>query len=426
MYCDLIKDSFTFRVSLPEKPFTRRGVLSIINSVDDPLGPVAPVLLEGKLILRELVKMCDRKANDHPLGWDDPLPECQMRRWQTWREALPKLEDLHISRCYHPPQFGLVIRSEIHAFSDASQLGIGTAVYLKLINDRNDVNVTLLFGQAKVAPAHVTTIPRLELCAAVLSSQAVKNLLKELNMKTDEVNFYTDSKFVLGYIKNDSRRFYQYVANRVQIIRTISDPDQWKYTATNLLRTNYERTYYEPATNIDAANLHKKGDKEHAENYRPISLLCIVSKVLERCVLNNIKKHLFELVNPCQHGFITGRSCVTNLLETLDDIGSLLDSGGQVDVIYLDMSKAFDKVSHKLLINKLHRFGFGGQVLQWFRSYLTHRLQRVTVQGASSDLLPVTSGVPQGSIYPWPGAFYTVRKRPSRCCQVQPSCHVCR
>ena len=72
-------------------------------------------------------------------------------------------------------------------------------------------------------------------------------------------------------------------------------------------------------------------------------------------MLNSIKDHLYQVISPKQHGFCTGRSCVTNLLEAFDHIGSLLDSGSQVDTIYLDMSKAFDKVSHRLLVHKLIR-----------------------------------------------------------------------
>ena len=90
----------------------------------------------------------------------------------------------------------------------------------------------------------------------------------------------------------------------------------------------------------------KKDKKEYAENYRPISLLYLVSKVMERCVLNLIKDRVHNLIDSSQHGFITGRSCVTHLVEVLDYIGSQLDNGGQVGVIYLGMSKAFDKVSH--------------------------------------------------------------------------------
>ena len=144
--------------------------------------------------------------------------------------------------------------------------------------------------------------------------------------------------------------------------------------------------------------VHKKGAKDHVENYCPISLLSIVSKVFERCVLNSIKDHLYQVISPKQLGFCTGRSCVTNLLEALDHIGSLLDSGSQVYTIYLDMSKAFDKVSHRRLVHKLIQVGFGGNLLNWFCSYLSVRRHRVTVLGATSEDLPVTSGVPQGSI----------------------------
>ena len=99
--------------------------------------------------------------------------------------------------------------------------------------------------------------------------------------------------------------------------------------------------------------IHKKGDISNVENYRPISLLGVTSKVLERCVLRKLREYLTSLINSAQHGFIPGRSCTTQLVEVLHYIGSILDSGKQTDMIFMDMSKAFDKVSHTALINKL-------------------------------------------------------------------------
>ena len=99
----------------------------------------------------------------------------------------------------------------------------------------------------------------------------------------------------------------------------------------------------------------KKGDQHYVENYRPISRLYCISKVLERCVLSKLRDHLLTLINWTQHNFIPGKSCTTQLLEALDKISSLLDSGKQSDVILLDMSKAFDKVNHALLTNKLRQ-----------------------------------------------------------------------
>ena len=144
--------------------------------------------------------------------------------------------------------------------------------------------------------------------------------------------------------------------------------------------------------------IHKKGDISNVKNYRPISLLSVISKVLERCVLRKLRDHLMLLISSAQHGFIPGRSCTTQLVEVLHYIGSNLDSGKQTDMIFMDMSKAFDKVSHTALINKLRNYNIGGFLLQWFTSYLHDRQQRVTTLGATSSQKPVCSGVPQGSI----------------------------
>ena len=141
----------------------------------------------------------------------------------------------------------------------------------------------------------------------------------------------------------------------------------------------------------------KNENKEHAENYRPTSLLCLVSKIFERCVFNSISNRVYSLIDSSQDGFIRRRSCLTQLVEVLDFVGSQLHNGGQVDVIYLDLSKAFDKVSHCKLLNKLHDYGFGGKLLAWFesclsvRSYAEGNSIRSELAASCSDI-----GVPQG------------------------------
>ena len=232
VYWNLEKDCFTFQVSPPNKPFTRRGVLSIVNSVYDPLGLAVPVLLEGRLLLQCLVAM-GKKTNNRPLGWDDPLPDALLTKWQRWRASLEELEKVSVPRCYRSVNFGTAVRREIHAFSDASENAIGTAIYLRQVDSEGNVCTALLLGQSKVAPLQTTSIPRLELCAAVLATQAGAKVVKEIDMQIDSITFYTDSKVVLGYIQNESRRFYVYVANRVQLIRKISSPSQWRYVDTN-------------------------------------------------------------------------------------------------------------------------------------------------------------------------------------------------
>ncbi|XP_048586639.1 uncharacterized protein LOC125568412 [Nematostella vectensis] len=235
VYWELQSDSFAYRVSPPDKPFTRRGVLSVVNSVYDPLGHAAPVMLQGKKILQRLIAMGKKpEDNSDPPGWDDPLPPVMKDKWTQWRESLTSLQGVNVPRCYHPKGFGEVVKSELHVFSDASQDAIGIAVYLRLINVRNQVSVSLVYGQAKVAPLQPTSIPRLELCGAVLAVQAAHRVLREIDIAVERVYYYTDSKVVLGYISNDSRRFYTYVANRVQIIRSMTSPDQWYYLESAL------------------------------------------------------------------------------------------------------------------------------------------------------------------------------------------------
>ena len=226
------RDTFTFRVALQDKPFTRRGVLSIVNSIYDPLGLAVPVLLKGRLLLQQLVAMGKEKNKGNSLGWDDPLPDALQQQWKRWRDSLSELEQVHVPRCYHPTDFGDIAGAEIIAFSDASQDSIGVAVYLCLVDTNEKVNVALVFGQSKVAPLSTTSIPQLELCGVVLAVPAVRKVLHEIDMKIDKVTFYTDSKVVLGYIQNESRRFYVYIANRVQLIHRYSSPNQWRYVET--------------------------------------------------------------------------------------------------------------------------------------------------------------------------------------------------
>ncbi|CAB3995716.1 Hypothetical predicted protein [Paramuricea clavata] len=142
----------------------------------------------------------------------------------------------------------------------------------------------------------------------------------------------------------------------------------------------------------------KESPLHEVSNYRPISLLSLVSKVFERCIYNRLIDHISSKLNELQYGFQRGKFTTSQLLHVLHNIHKMLEKRCQVDTIYLDFAKAFDKVSHDLLLVKLHNFGIKGNLLRWFKNYLSGRFQRVTVHGVTSQPLPVLSGVPQGSI----------------------------
>ena len=124
--------------------------------------------------------------------------------------------------------------------------------------------------------------------------------------------------------------------------------------------------------------IHKKGDRTDPSNYRPVSLTSQVCKVLESIIRDKIVEHLESnnLLNEAQHGFRKGRSCLTNILETLEQWTKILDEGDGVDVAYLDFRKAFDLVSHELLIHKMTKYGISGQILEWVRNFLHNRTQK--------------------------------------------------
>jgi len=224
MWC-IETDCFQFRIVVQDRPLTRRGILSTVCSVFDPLGFVAPLVLVGKQILQELCRQ--------NIDWDEPISDHLRPKWEQWRKELRYLEDLKIPRCYKPDDFGKLQHVELHHFSDASQVGYGQCSYLRLIDETNQAHCTLVMGKARVTPLKVVTIPRLELTAAVVSVKISQWLLQELEYEDITEVFWTDSKVVLGYINNTTRRFHIFVGNRVQQIHEHTDPDQWQYVDTS-------------------------------------------------------------------------------------------------------------------------------------------------------------------------------------------------
>ena len=146
--------------------------------------------------------------------------------------------------------------------------------------------------------------------------------------------------------------------------------------------------------------IYKSGPKGLPVNYRPISLTSVVVRVMERVIKQKMLRHLKinRLIHPTQHGFLPKKSTSTNLISYLDYITKKLDEGQPVDVLYLDFSKAFDKVPHRRLIQKLKSYNFSGELVSWISKWLADRKQRVLVNGAYSEWRDVDSSVVQGSV----------------------------
>ncbi|XP_021332949.1 uncharacterized protein [Danio rerio] len=222
---DMSEDVFIFQVADQMRPYTRRGVLSTINSLFNPFGFAAPVVIQGRLLLRTLTtESCD---------WDAPLSSEKFKEWKIWRDSLKKLELVKIPRTYATISLHQAQRREMCVFCDASTNAIAAVAYSKITSISGNVEVGFIFGKVKLAPRPEISVPRLELCAAVLAVEIAEIIADEIDIKLDVVTFYSDSKVVLGYICNRSRKFHVYVHNRVQRIQRSTHPEQWKYVQTD-------------------------------------------------------------------------------------------------------------------------------------------------------------------------------------------------
>ena len=219
-------DTFQFKISLQDKPKTRRGILSMVSSVYDPLGFLAPLTLRPKIILQELCKL--------RLAWDDPVPDVLLQNWEIWYNDLSRLSSFSVPRCFKPPDFGNVLSAHLHHFADASESGYGVLSYLRLENVDHEIHCSFVMGKARVTPLKQVTIPRLELTAATVAVRTNKMIISELEIPIDHSYFWTDSMSVLRYINNTTARFQTFVANRLSVIHEGSNVSDWRYINTKM------------------------------------------------------------------------------------------------------------------------------------------------------------------------------------------------
>ncbi|XP_028404019.1 uncharacterized protein LOC114526634 [Dendronephthya gigantea] len=218
-------DVFEFKAIASDKPETKRGILSTVASLYDPIGLVAPVTLLAKCQLQRLWQL--------KIDWDSQLPDKELVEWRQWKSALPALSNVKIPRCY---KSNIITKSSIqtkdpkdvqlHNFSDASEIGYGVASYVRTTFIDGTVACALVFGKSRAAPLRKITIPRLELQAAVLAVRIGEMIQRVIEIKFNRVYYWTDSEIVLKYIQNESKRYTVYVGNRIAEIQEKTEISQ--------------------------------------------------------------------------------------------------------------------------------------------------------------------------------------------------------
>ena len=222
---DTASDTFGIKIKHRVETCTRRGLLSVVSSVYDPLGFVCPFVLQAKKIFQSECRTGK--------GWDSELETGNMKHWLKWLEELPTLEQFKVQRCLFPQGFEIpLVKAQLHHFCDASQEAYGAVSYARLVNNEGNIYCCFLYAKSRLAPIKTMTIPRLELSAAVVAVKIDSMLRQEMRIPLLESVFWTDSTVVLQYIKNTGKRFHTFVANRVSVIHDGSNASQWRYVDT--------------------------------------------------------------------------------------------------------------------------------------------------------------------------------------------------
>lgn len=201
----------------PTNLLTKRTMMSVIAQIYDPLGLLSPTIIIAKIILQKLW-LCK-------IDWDEPIPDHIIPTWNKFIQSLSQLSNLRV------PRFVLSEfrdNCELHIFSDASQDAYGACAYIRTYNTGSPVYVNLLCAKSKVAPVKtVCTIPRLELCGALLGARLYKKIIKSLRLTFTKVYFWTDSTIVIGWTRMSPYNLKTFVQNRVSQINEITGDASW-------------------------------------------------------------------------------------------------------------------------------------------------------------------------------------------------------
>lgn len=217
-------DQLSYEIRDPKKAakeVTKRTILSITAQIFDPLGLISPITVVPKLIIQKLWQL--------NLTWDEAIPSSLYCQWQNFQKQLRFIEKIKIPRrviCHNP------VKIELHGFCDASEQAFGACIYLRSVTTENDIHINLLCAKSRVAPLKSVSIPRLELCGALLLAQLAKRGSDSLEIHITDRYFWSDSTIALSWIKGSPSKWTTFVANRVGEIQRISESTQWHHVRT--------------------------------------------------------------------------------------------------------------------------------------------------------------------------------------------------
>ena len=215
---------YVFKVDESSNVHTKRTVLSTIARLFDPLGWINPIIIAAKIFLKHL--WCAG------LDWDQSLPKHLTIKWQLFLSELQNLHRICIPRWIHTNT--TIISYQLHSFSDGSLHAYSATTYLRIVNKQNQISTHLLMAKCKVTPKKQLTIPRVELCGAVLASKLHKHIQSSLRLQFGQPthHFWTDSTIVLAWIKGDPDRWKTFVSNRIYTILDNTNISQWRHVRT--------------------------------------------------------------------------------------------------------------------------------------------------------------------------------------------------
>ncbi|XP_025190399.1 uncharacterized protein LOC112590994 [Melanaphis sacchari] len=202
---------------------SKRHILAETAAIFDPMGLVGPIIVQAKLIIQSLWQI--------RIGWDDPLPDHIRIEWVKYRKSLSMLNKLTIPRNIGGSQ--KLTNIQIHGFADASIKCYGACIFLRSTNEQGEHTAKLICAKSKVTPLKVISLPRLELCAALLLARLVSRIVPKLKLNIAKKYFWSDSKIALSWIASPSTKWKTFVAHRIGEIQELSNITDWSYVKSS-------------------------------------------------------------------------------------------------------------------------------------------------------------------------------------------------